>query len=241
MIEAGTKTPSLPVLRKIAKVLGVRTSTLIGEAPSEDHEGPVNPRLAEVERALFTYRSMTLSGRDTPPKLPDLAQRVTAAWDTWITSPNKYTDTLSVLPDLIIDAENSLTAYERSPEACRQASEVYQLARAVLKHAGRIDLVPFVCDRAMRYVEETGDPLLIGAATWYAGQAALSNDMPQTALDIAMMTPKGLSCFSPTVLPSISMFTTVSCSSPPLPRYARVTHGGRVNCSVARPGGQPSA
>lgn len=188
MIEAGTKTPSLPVLRKIAKVLGVRTSALIGEAPSEDHEGPVNPRLAEVERALFTYRSLMLSGRDTPPELPDLAQRVTAAWDTWIISPNKYTDTLSLLPDLLIDAEYALTAYERSPETCRQASEVYQLARAVLKHAGRIDLVPFVCDRAMHYAEETGDPLLIGAATWYVGQAALSNDMPHTALDIAMLT-----------------------------------------------------
>jgi len=188
MIEAGTATPSLAVLRKLAKVLGVRTSALVGEAPSEDHEGPVNPRLAEVERALFTYRSLTLNGRDTPPELPDLTQRVTAAWDTWIISPNKYTDTLSLLPDLIIDAEHALTAYERSPEACRQASEVYQLARAVLKHAGRIDLVPFVCDRAMHYAEETGDPLLIGAATWYVGQAALSNDMPHTALDIAMMT-----------------------------------------------------
>ncbi len=51
MIEAGSKTPSVPVLRKLAKVLGVRTSALLGEAPSEDHEGPVNPRLAEVERA----------------------------------------------------------------------------------------------------------------------------------------------------------------------------------------------
>jgi transcriptional regulator with XRE-family HTH domain len=188
MIEAGTATPSLAVLRKLAKVLGVRTSALVGEAPSEDHEGAVNPRLAEVERALFTYRSLTLNGHDTPPELPDLAQRVTAAWDTWIISPNKYTDTLSLLPDLIIDAEHALSAYERSPEACRQASEIYQLARAVLKHAGRIDLVPFVCDRAMHYAEETGDPLLIGAATWYVGQAALSNDMPHTALDIAMMT-----------------------------------------------------
>jgi hypothetical protein len=117
-----------------------------------------------------------------------LAQRVTAAWDTWITSPAKYPDTLSLLPDLIIDAENSLTAYDRSPESCRQASKVYQLTRAVLKHAGRVDLLPFVCDRAMHYAEETGDPLLIGAATWYAGQAALSNDMPHAALDIAMLT-----------------------------------------------------
>ncbi|MGH3924423.1 MAG: helix-turn-helix domain-containing protein, partial [Pseudonocardiaceae bacterium] len=139
MIEAGTKTPSLPVLRKLAKVLGVRTSTLIGGAPSEDHEGPVNPRLAEVERALFTYRSVSLTDRgDTPPELPDLAQRIKSAWETWIVSPSRYTDTLRLLPGLIVDAERAVNAYERSPEACRQASEVYQLARAVLKHAGRI-------------------------------------------------------------------------------------------------------
>jgi transcriptional regulator with XRE-family HTH domain len=49
MIEGDSKTPSVPVLRKLAKVLGVRTSALLGEPPSEDHEGPVNPRLAEVD------------------------------------------------------------------------------------------------------------------------------------------------------------------------------------------------
>ena len=43
MIEADSKTPSVPVLRKLAKVLGVRTSALLGEAPSEDHEGPGQP------------------------------------------------------------------------------------------------------------------------------------------------------------------------------------------------------
>lgn len=39
MIEAGTRTPTLHVLGKIAKVLGVRTSALLGETPSEDHDG----------------------------------------------------------------------------------------------------------------------------------------------------------------------------------------------------------
>jgi len=47
MIEADSKTSPVPVLRKLAKVLrGVRTSALLGEAPSEAHEGPVNPWLA---------------------------------------------------------------------------------------------------------------------------------------------------------------------------------------------------
>jgi transcriptional regulator with XRE-family HTH domain len=101
MIEADSKTPSVPVLRKLAKVLRVRTSALLGEPPSEAHEGLVNPRLAEVERALFTYRSLTQAESDTPPELPDLASRLEAAWQSWFTSPTKYTDVLTVLPDLI--------------------------------------------------------------------------------------------------------------------------------------------
>ncbi len=149
MLEAGTKTPSLPVLRKLAKVLGVRTSALIGEAPSEDHEGPVNPRLAEVEQALFTYRSLTPAGADTP-ELWELSQQVEAAWDAWFTSPNKYSDVLRVLPDLIVSSERAVHGHDRSPEACQLASEVYQLARPVLKHLGRVDLGGLVADRTMR-------------------------------------------------------------------------------------------
>ena len=61
MIETDSKTPSVPVLRKLAKVLGVRISALLGETPSEDYGGSINPRLAEVEQALYTYRSLALA------------------------------------------------------------------------------------------------------------------------------------------------------------------------------------
>lgn len=187
MIEAGTKTPSIPTLRKLAKVLSVRTSALLGEPPSEDHEGDVNPRLAETERALFTYRSLALTERATPPELPELAARINSAWTDWFTSPRKYTDVLRVLPDLLIDAEYAVNAYGRTLEVCRYASEVYQLARPILKHVGRVDLGNLVSDRAMRYAEETEDPLLIAAATWNLGQSMLSDDMPQGALDICLL------------------------------------------------------
>ncbi|MDQ3765418.1 MAG: helix-turn-helix domain-containing protein [Actinomycetota bacterium] len=116
MIEAGTKTPSLPVLRKLAKVLGVRTSALIGEAPSENHEEPINSRLAEIERALITYRSIGLTEPATLPDLPALTKRVNAAWQAWFTSPTRYTEVLQVLPGLIVDAERAIHATRRSPK-----------------------------------------------------------------------------------------------------------------------------
>ncbi|MGH3776074.1 MAG: helix-turn-helix domain-containing protein [Pseudonocardiaceae bacterium] len=192
MIEADSKTPSLPVLRKLAKVLGVRTSALVGEAPSEDHEGPVNPRLAEVERALYTYRSLALSDTIQLPTLDELGEQISAAKQVWYTSPSKYSDTLRVLPGLIVNSERAVYEYERSVQACRQVSELYQLARQVLKHLGRVDLGGMVSDRAMRYAEETEDPLLIAAATWSLAHSMLSDDMPAGSLDAAMKGSKAL-------------------------------------------------
>ncbi|MBV8541920.1 MAG: helix-turn-helix transcriptional regulator [Pseudonocardiales bacterium] len=186
MIEADSKTPSVPVLRKLAKVLGVRTSALVGEAPSEDHEGPVNPRLAEVERALFTYRSLALTDPGQLPTLEELGDQIGAVQTAWCISPNKYSDVLRVLPDLIVNSERAVHESERSITACRQVSELYQVARAVLKYLGRADLCGLVSDRAMRYAEETEDPLLIAAATWSLGHAMLSDDMPAGALSLAM-------------------------------------------------------
>ncbi|MGH3696686.1 MAG: helix-turn-helix domain-containing protein [Pseudonocardiaceae bacterium] len=191
MIEAGAKTPSLPVLRKIAKVLGVRTSALVGEPPSEDHEGLVNPRLAEVEQALYTYRSLSPAGGDSPD-LAELSGRVSATWEAWLTSPSKYSDVLRVLPGLITSAERAVYEHERSVGACRVACEVYQLARPILKHVGRVDLGGLVADRTMRYAEETGDALLIGAGAWNLGQALLADDMPHGALDTAMQASETL-------------------------------------------------
>ena len=186
MIEAGTKTPTLHVLRKLAKVLGVRTSALLGEAPSEDHEGPVNPRLAELERALLTYRTLALSDGGGLPSLDELDEQIKTTQTVWFTSPSKYSDALRVLPGLIINSERAVHESGRSVEACRQMSEVYQLTRAVLKYLGRTDLCGLVSDRAMRYAEETDDPLLIAAATWSLGHAMLTDDMPAGALDLAM-------------------------------------------------------
>jgi hypothetical protein len=102
-----------------------------------------------------------------------------------------------------VDAEQAVHHSDRSADACRQASEVYQIARPVLKHAGRADLGTLVSDRAMRYAEETGDPILIAAATWNVSQAMLSNDMPEGGLDLAARAAEQLEPLLPDGAPEL--------------------------------------
>lgn len=183
MIEAGTKTPTIYVLRKIARVLGVRTSALLGEAPSENDEGEVNPRLAKVERALFTYQSVPL---ETAVSQEDLPARIHALGDIWYRAEDGFDEVLAVLPGLIVETERAVCESDHSPESCRTAYYLYRLLRSVLKHSGRIGLCPLVADRAMRYAEQSEDPTTLHAACWNLGMTMLSGDMPAGALDVAM-------------------------------------------------------
>ena len=183
MIEAGTKTPSVPTLRRIAQVLRVRTSALLSDQPSEDVVGPADSRLKSLERALFGYGSDT---RAEPPDLTELAARIDAARTAWFMSPDKFSDTLAVLPGLITDAEYAVRAYGRSVVACRLSAEVHRLALPVCKHAGRTHLSSLLADRAMRYAEEAEDPLVRAAANWDMGHALMIGDLPESAIDVTM-------------------------------------------------------
>ncbi|MCK2221382.1 helix-turn-helix domain-containing protein [Actinomadura sp. ATCC 31491] len=180
LIEHGKRTPSLPLLREIAKVLGVRTAVLLGETPRDSHE-PSRPQISDIERALFTCRS--LAPDLEPPDADQLSERVAAARNTWFTSARRYSILMAALPSLVTDAES--LAAERTPRACSVATDAYMLARGVLKHLRRVDLAHLAADRAMRFAEESEDPLTIAWAYWSLGQSMLSDDMHQIAHDVA--------------------------------------------------------
>ncbi|MFC4115647.1 helix-turn-helix domain-containing protein [Nonomuraea zeae] len=180
LIEHGKRTPSLPLLREIAKVLGVRTAVLLGEAPRDSHE-PSRPQISDIERALFTCR--TSPPDIEPPDAEQLSERVAAARNAWFTSTRRYSVLMAALPSLVSDAEN--LALERTPAAYSVATDAYMLARGVLKHLQRVDLAHMAADRAMRFAEESGDPLMIGWSYWNLGQSMLSDDMHQIAYDVA--------------------------------------------------------
>jgi transcriptional regulator with XRE-family HTH domain len=138
LIEQGKRTPSLPLLREIAKVLGVRTAVLLGESPRDSHD-PGRPQISDIERAMFTYR--TLTSDLEPADAEQLSERVTAARDAWFTSTHRYSILMQALPLLIRDAERLVLGAGPDPrEAFRVAADAYMLARGVLKHLGRVDL-----------------------------------------------------------------------------------------------------
>ncbi|TYB59868.1 helix-turn-helix transcriptional regulator [Nonomuraea sp. PA05] len=180
LIEHGKRTPSLPLLREIAKVLGVRTAVLLGETPRDSHE-PSRPQISDIERALFTCRSL---GPDIePPDAEQLSERVAAARNAWFTSTRRYSILMAALPSLVSDAES--LALDRTQRSYSVATDAYLLARGVLKHLRRVDLAHLAADRAMRFAEESGDPLMIAWSYWNLGQSMLSDDMHQIAYDVA--------------------------------------------------------
>ncbi|MEV0824481.1 helix-turn-helix domain-containing protein [Nonomuraea rubra] len=180
LIEHGKRTPSLPLLREIAKVLGVRTAVLLGETPRDSHE-PSRPQISDIERALFT--SSTLRPDIEPPDAEQVSERVAAARNAWFTSQRRYSILMAALPSLVTDAES--LALERTHRSYSVATDAYLLARGVLKHLRRVDLAHLAADRAMRFAEESADPLMIAWAYWNLGQSMLSDDMHQIAYDVA--------------------------------------------------------
>ncbi|GII76653.1 transcriptional regulator [Sphaerisporangium rufum] len=195
LIEQGKRIPSLPLLREIAKALGVRTAVLLGESPRESQE-PGRVGVGPIERALFTYK--TLSDDAEPPDVDQLAESVTAARAAWMGSHRRYSILMNQLPKLISDVERLILNSSGRPDAerraCGVAADAYILARGVLKHFGRIDLAHLAADRAMRYAEQAEDPLMIGGALWNLGQSVLADDMPEVAADVAR---KGMEFMEP--------------------------------------------
>lgn len=179
LIEHGKRTPSLPLLREIAKVLGVRTAVLLGETPRDSHE-PSRPQIGDIERALFTCRS--LAPDIEPPDAEQLSERVAAARNAWFTSTRRYSILMAALPSIVSDAENLVL--DRTPGSYSVATDAYLLARGVLKHLRRVDLAHLAADRAMRFAEESEDPLMIAWAYWNLGQSMLSDDMHEIAYDV---------------------------------------------------------
>jgi transcriptional regulator with XRE-family HTH domain len=185
-IERGLKTPTIMLLHRFSKILGVRVSELLGESATE-HDEAVHPVGYAVQRALTSYSSV--SGT---PDMADLRGRVDEAWSIWQGSPHRFTEASQLLPDLITDIQaaqrglgTSASADERR-EAQRISADLYFLLRTFTKRIGRTDLSLLVADRGVLAAEAADDPVRIAAAKWNLGHILLAQGQPDGAEDVAI-------------------------------------------------------
>jgi transcriptional regulator with XRE-family HTH domain len=184
-IERGLKTPTLSLLHRFSKILGVRVSELLGESETERDES-VQPVGHAVQQALLSY--------DHPAQSPDLAslrEQVDGAWAVWQGSPRRYTETSAVIPGLVADvqsaqrASGSSGAVERR-EAQRIAADLYFLLRTFTKRIGRTDLSLLAADRSLQAAQAADDPVRIAAAKWNLGHVLLAQGEADGAEEVAI-------------------------------------------------------
>jgi transcriptional regulator with XRE-family HTH domain len=185
-IERGLKTPTLTVLHRFSKILGVRVSELLGESATE-HDQAVHPIGYAVQRALMSYPR-----GDGTADLVSLRERVDGAWSIWQGSPHRYTEASRVLPDLINDvlaAQRSISG-SASPgerrEVARISADLYFLLRAFTKRIGRTDLSLLVADRGVLAAEAADDPVRIAGAKWNLGHILLAQGEADGAEEVAV-------------------------------------------------------
>lgn len=187
-IERGLKTPSLPILYALAQELGVPAAALLSEQPPAEETAGDTAETA-VGRALLGYGP----ARSTAPVPAGvLRDRVEAAWQSWQTSPDRFTRAAETMPNLVADLEHAVRAARAGTDSAerravlRAAADLYCLLRSYLRRTGRVDLATLAADRAMRAAEDADDPLRIAAAQWNLGHVLLAAGQPVEVEELAI-------------------------------------------------------
>lgn len=148
-IERGLKLPTIAVLWKLGEVLGVSVGELLGQEPATSGRPPHTVAGEAIYRALV--RPVTAAY----PPITELRERLAQAWWAWQTSPQRYSQLVDQLPQLIVDTESAVQAHQaesvtglRHAKSC--AVDLYSLVRTVTKRIGRFDLSLLAADRAVR-------------------------------------------------------------------------------------------
>jgi transcriptional regulator with XRE-family HTH domain len=187
-IERGLKTPTIALLHRFAKILGVRISDLLGESAAAQEETTA-PAGKAVQHALMAYGQD--QGAAGPPDLADLRGRVDAAWMVWQQRPNRFSEESAVLPALISDVQAAQQRLESAGDQQRResqqvAADLYFLLRSFTKRIGRPDLSLLVADRGVLAAQAAEDPVRVAAAKWNLGHILLAQGDGEAAEEVAI-------------------------------------------------------
>jgi DNA-binding XRE family transcriptional regulator len=184
-IERG-RTPTISLLHRLAKILNVPTSVLLGE-PLVSDDALVVPAAEQVYRAMMVPR-----GVHREAGLAEITVGLREAWRIWQHEPDRYTQASALLPQLIDEVEGALQR-TRAPgeaaelrKACQLAADLNFLLRSFCKRAGRVDLSMVAADRAVRAAQVAEDPTRLAAAYWNLGHAQLAQGAADHALECSL-------------------------------------------------------
>lgn len=185
-IERGLKTPTISLLQKFSRILGVRTSELLGESTTE-HDDVMHPIGSALQRSLMAYGD----ARGRVVDVPELRARVDDAWKIWQCSANRYTEASAVVAELTADVQETERALRfgdpaQRREAAKVAADMYFFLRTFTKRIGRTDLSLLAADRGVMAAEAADDPVRIAAAKWNLGHILLAQDEADAAEGVAL-------------------------------------------------------
>ena len=172
-VESGRlQPPRLPVLLKIAEVLGVRdVAELLGDqrVPESVSAGPGHPALPAVRDAIT---AVNLGPVDAAPSVAEMRARLDTAWAVRHASPNHRTALGELLPALILDADAAVRAAEGRERRAGYAvlAEVMNLAQMFVAYQPDSVLLWRTAERALSAARESGDPYAISGAVWFLNQ-----------------------------------------------------------------------
>jgi transcriptional regulator with XRE-family HTH domain len=168
-LEAGKMlTPRLPMLLRLAEVLGVKDlADLTGNQslPVASITKAAHPATPAVTDAVLSATRV----RDVDPSALAIPGRVARAWELWHWSHTERTAVGTVLPGLIDDARTAVRLHDglARRRAYADLAQVYHLTQIFLAFQPATEMVWLAADRAMSAAQDADDPAAIAGAAWY--------------------------------------------------------------------------
>lgn len=185
--------PRLPMLSQIARALKVRVEVLIdGDDNVIVRAEPGHASLPSVRDALNRWPP---PGSGEPsPSLDHLSERLAMAWRARHAAPDHRTVIGGLLPSLIQDTLSATLASELTDRRRAQAllADALGLSQMFIAYQPAGDLLWRVVDRAVTAAHESGDPVAIAQAIWFAAEAHRDAGDWDTAMAINLDAIKAL-------------------------------------------------
>lgn len=189
-IEAGRlHTPRLPLLLRLAEVLGVDVGELTGDEriAAATYSKATHKALPAVKASLTSY---SFQPRDEEPESADaLLARVRQAWQLWHGSGDHRSRIATIAPTLLADLQHAARALDGTDRrrALIGLAETYHLIQLYLSFQPAPELVMLTGDRAMTAAQDADSPQAIAGAAWYMNHVFRdAGEAHEARVDLAM-------------------------------------------------------